>query len=200
MDELQRARPKIEPPTYEVELPGTLDPLTNRPRVEKHFHDSTTTETADEKEAYVAYLDRVTQERLDHSDRALKLTLLRGIKIDVPDLTQWKAERTFLGLPLPEDPMELKFLWIYTEVLGTLDDLRKVQRGVEVASGVSEEEISSTEDTFRGSVGQSDGDGVTGIADTSNGAIVVLQPTLRASKSGIGTGDGGKRVRRARRK
>jgi hypothetical protein len=123
---------------------------------------------------------------------------MRGIKIEVPDLTQWKAERVFLGLDVPDDLMELKYLWIYTEVIGTIEDLSNIRKGVEIASGVSEEEISATEALFRDSVGQSHGNGTERPTAPPNGSGVVLQPTLSASASGARARHDGKRVRRAK--
>lgn len=200
MDELENSRPKIRPPTYRVEIPGTLNPDTGKPRFEEHEHDETTLTTDEEKAAYAEYLRSTAAEWAVFRERALKLTLLRGIKIETPDLTTWRNERKFLGLPLPDDPLEEKYLWIYTEVIGTLEDLRSIQRGVEIASGVSEEQIAATAALFRREVGESNGDETARPDDSKDEGDVVLQRAVRTGEGGDLVKDAGQRVRRAKSK
>ena len=200
MDELARTRKKIYPPKFYVPLPGTLDPDTNEPRLEEHYHDETTLETDAEKSAYLEYLTKVNEDRLAYNERALKLTLLKGVKVEIPDLTQWKAERVYLGLDVPEDELSLKFLWIYTEVIGTIEDLRTIQDEVANASGVSEEKISATEESFRHSLGSAGGNGTNGSENTADGSDVVLLSAVQPDQGGDREPSNGKRVRRAKRK
>jgi hypothetical protein len=200
MDELLRSRPIIKPPTYRVEIPGTLDPATGKPRFEEFAHDSTTLETPEQKADYARYLADVEKERISFNERALKLNLLRGIKVDMPDLEQWRSERKCLGLPLPTDPNEEKFIWIYTEVIGTVDDLRNIQEGVANASGVSEEKIAATAELFRYKMGQSNGETPNGDKPTEGEGDVVLQHALRTGEGSTQDGRDGERVRRPKRK
>lgn len=144
LEKLQVQHPMPAPPTYEVK--------TATGAVELHQHDETTLDTDADKAAWAEYQVRL-KAATDRLNLALmRLVLLRGLKVDMPAPNGWVHEQQFIGIQVPDDPLELKLHWLQTEALASQEDYLQAVAGVMEASGVPEEVISQAEATFRGKV------------------------------------------------
>jgi hypothetical protein len=152
LDKLQAAYPPPDPPTYEVELPGTLDPKTQKPRTEKHFHDATTLETEEDKQAWAEYELRRGAVVKRYSEALMRLVFLRGIRYPKP-AEDWMLAQTACGIEVPEDPIERQLHYVETEVIGDAEDIGAIMSGVMEASGTPEEVLTGIRDSFRDSLG-----------------------------------------------
>lgn len=129
-------------------------------------------------DAYAAEVARVSRE---YGAALMRLVLLRGIRYDEPQDDAWIKEQTFIGLTVPEDPIERKLHYITTELIevGDAVEAERVLLGVLAASGIDEEVLSAMADSFRHPLGESDGHESTGPQDAEHGQSVVLQPPVR---------------------
>lgn len=188
MDRLQSSR-KIPPkPTYQVPVSGGFETY--------EHEEGKTLNTDEEKAAWADYIKARDTEIAEFNKRSLMMMLLKGIRVaNLPDGDAWISEQKALGIDVPEEPNERRFHFIYTEVIGNLADLAAIQRGVEDASGVSEERLSQTADSFRHPMEREEAERPT---DTNgNGSLDVHEP-LRASESGNQVADTPKPVRRTK--
>lgn len=159
-----------EPPTYEAR-PGVRFAYD-----EKSIQDEKT--SAEDKAKWQEYLE-AKEKSIENRGRGLiKLCLLKGIKAE-PSLSfeAWKAEQEFFGADLADSPIELQFKYLYSQIIGNVNDAVKIMEGVTIASGhVPEELTAQAEATFRSRMG---GD-TTQAARDSAGKVEVKQP-FRAS-------------------
>lgn len=179
-----------EPPYYEIK--------TATGAVEKHLHDETTVQTDEEKQALAGYQSECARLNAEQQARLTRLVLLRGITFEYPQSDDWIKEQTYLGIAVPDDPLERRLHYIETEVIAGVADVEAVMLGVLAASGVPEDLLKQVEATFRHSLGQSNGHETGGPAAGTDGQGLEPEPALRAHPGGDAVGDPPQRVRRSR--
>jgi len=184
LDSLRAAYPEPEAPTYEVELPGTLDPQTEKPRTETHYHDDTTVATPEEKEAMRLYHEAVQENTAQYEAAIERLTYLRGIKFPRPTNEDWIALQHEISpkIMVPDDPAERLVYYVKTEVIGSLDDAQKIMTGVMEASGVSEKAVTAMQDAFRRPMEEPNGNGAHGSPNPLGTDGLVHLSTVRAGQ------------------
>lgn len=192
LDKLNAQYQPPEPPFYEVK--------TATGAIEQHAHDVTTLDTDADKAAWADYQKRKGEAESERNKALTRLVLLRGICVEIPEGETWVKEQEYLGIRIPEEPIERKLHYIETEVLGGIGDVEAIMLGVMRASGVPEDLLQQMESTFRRAVGKLNGDETSRPAPTANGTGMVLQPAVRASQGGNQNGANGQPVRRPRRK
>lgn len=178
LEKLQAQHRMPEPPTYEVKAATGA--------VELYPHDETTLEEKDNPEATAKNLKAWAdyQAQLKAATEAfnlalIRLVMLRGIRVEMPEPNGWVKEQEYIGITVPDDPLERKIHWLETEALANEADYMAVVSGVMEASGVPEEVVSQAEATFRGKVGSN---GTERSEDSSNGHELGDKPEVRASK------------------
>lgn len=172
LDAITASHPPPQPPVYEVQ--------TATGAVEKHEHNVTTLETDADKAAWAQYLEagRAQQRKLQAA--ITKVVLLRGMKAPpMPEGDGWVKEHEFLGMSVPDDPLERRLHWIETEVLAGQADVEAVMLGVMRASGTPEELLRQMEATFRRAPRRQ----AAGRADAAQGQVDG-QPEVRAGQNG----------------
>lgn len=89
------------------------------------------------------------------NDARLRLIVLRGVTVfeERPE-EEWLAEHEWMGMVVPENPFERRLHYFRTEVLGTMDDMFSVTKGIYQASGVDEEVLDEYEQSFRDQMGR----------------------------------------------
>lgn len=192
LDKLQDSFRPPDPPTYETELPGTLDPATGKPRTETHILDAQSAVTDEDKAALAAYEAKAAEVLNAYNAAMMRLIYLRGITYAEPAGDAWVAEQSFLGLEVPLEPIERKLHYIETEVIGTPEDIEQIMLGVMEASSVPQATLDGMQAAFRSAMGQSGRNEAGGpAAADANRQSLVLQPPVRA-----GAGRGQKRSKR----
>lgn len=115
MTEQARARGEpVDPPMYEAK--------TVTGEIEKHPHDETTLETDQDREAWKQH--RAASAALDSAIalRVMDYCFLQGVVTDGPT-PEWRKMQEWLGEETPEDPLDLKLLYIKTGLLETQIDM-----------------------------------------------------------------------------
>lgn len=138
------ARKTPQPPTYQVQ--------TATGAVETHAHDDSTLETDADKAAWAEYVKQRDAAQQQYNLDFMRLILLKGITVEMPQDSAWVEEHALMGLTVPEKPLERKLHWLETEVVGNVNDATKIVAGVMLASGMDEEAIRAAEDSFRSDV------------------------------------------------
>lgn len=132
----------LSPPVYTITTLGGT---------ETAAHDETTLQTEEDKRAWTNYqlgLKRLAKEQ----DEAQMKVWLMALDFDMPEDDGWKAKQRFLGIEIPEDPMELRYHYLTTEILRTAEDLLTVIGGVTKASYhgvIQEEDLDAALNSFR---------------------------------------------------
>lgn len=169
LEKLQAQHKTPEPPTYEIKAATGV--------TERHAHDETTLESDEDKAAWADYQERLKTATNQFNLALMRLVMLRGIKVELPEGNAWVEEQEFIGLTVPTEPTERKLHWLETEVLADRNDYMQVIVGVMEASGVPEEVVSQAEATFRGQVV---GQGAGRPAAPSNGKGLDHEQPVRA--------------------
>lgn len=172
LEKLQAQHPLPEPPTYEVKTATGI--------VEKHVHDETTLETDAEKAAWADYqLRRAAAER-ELQAALMRIILVRGIKVDLPESDGWIKEQEYIGLSVPSDPFQRRLYYLETEALVSQSDYEGLVLAVMAASGISEEALAQVEATFRHPVERDEAGGPELAGD---GAELAHERPVRAGKN-----------------
>lgn len=170
LEKLQAQHKLPEPPTYEVKTATGV--------IEHHTHDETTLETDADKAAWAEYQKNLQEATARLNLGLMRLVMLRGVKVEMPEGEAWIAEQQFIGLTVPDDPLERKMYWLETEALASANDYAQMLAGVMAASGLSEEVVAQAEATFRGALGQNSNSEP---ASENNGHELADQPAVRAN-------------------
>lgn len=163
---------------------------------EKHLHDDTTVQTDEERAALAAYKVEIARLNAEQQAKLTRLVLLRGITFDYPTDEMWVKEQAYLGIQVPDEPMDRRLHYIETEVIANAADVEAITLGVMEASGVPEEMVRQMAESFRHSLGESNGHEAGGPDPDGNGLGMVLQPEIRTGASGVSDGKMDERVRR----
>ncbi len=116
---------------------------------EVHPLDETTLETDEDKKAWNEYLlEKASQEALLR-ERMVRVILMRGTEVKLPEDESWKDLQKFIGVDVPEDPLELKYHYIQTEAIGGAQDLALIMEKVMERTGIPEEALAEAKASFR---------------------------------------------------
>lgn len=198
IDKLGASFKAPDEPFYEVDLPGTLDPATGKPRTEKHLLDATSADTPEEKARLAEYEKAKATQGSKYSAALQKLLFLRGVVFPEPS-AEWIAQQEYVGIVVPADPMERRVHYVQTEVIGNLNDIEQIMIGVMEASSVPTQALVGMQATFRDTVGKLPGAKAGGSTDTA-GERLVLQPPIPGSPVGGKNGHPRKPVRQSLRR
>lgn len=139
-----------DPPTYELE--------TVAGKKEVHAHNETTLETDEDKKAWADYQTALAEADRLQKDRLLKLILMKGIEVDMPEEEgaddDWLAVQAFIGLEVPEDTLGKRYDYITTEVISNPEDLAEIMQLVMEKSGVPKEALAEARASFRSAMEQ----------------------------------------------
>ena len=132
----------VECPTYETKTATGIVEVLN--------HDATTISTPEEKEAWGKYQDYITLMSKRLSESSLKIMMLKGTEnCEVPP--EWVAEREWMGLAVPTNPLDQKLEYLQTEVFNSVADMKRFF--VEVvklsSQGAPAETITALEKSFQ---------------------------------------------------
>lgn len=154
IEKIQGSVKMPDPPTYAATTAGG--------DVENHFHNETTLDVEGDPEQtaknhkaweeYIAERDRINAEL---SERMMKLMLIKGTEVEMPNDDEWIEEQVFVGADIskiPEDRLGRKYYYIVTEVIGSPDDLNNIMNTIMKISGVGEEAVLAAEASFRRAV------------------------------------------------
>jgi hypothetical protein len=144
IDKITASHPDPEPPMYEVRTMGGA--------IEKHPLTETSAETPEEKARFVLWQQAKAQAELERNRGFMRVVMLRGLKVKLPDDDTWIAEQELIGVQVPTEQAARRLHYIETEVFGGLEDYQTITRLVVEASGVSEAAVKSASDIFRGPV------------------------------------------------
>lgn len=170
LEKLQAQHKLPDPPTYEVKTATGI--------VEHHTHDETTLESGADKAAWAEYQRDLKDKTAALNLALMRLVMLRGVKVQLPADDTWIAEQRFIGLTVPDDPLERKMHWLETEALASANDYAQMLAGVMAASGLSEEVVQQAEATFRGALGEHP---VSETPSENNGHELADQSAVRAN-------------------
>jgi hypothetical protein len=145
MIEQARARGEpVDPPEYEA--------TTVTGEVEKHPHDETTLETDQDREAWGAHVAAVAALDRAIGIRMMDYCFIQGVVTDGPT-PEWKRMQEWLGEETPEDPLELKLLYVKTGLLETEIDtaqaFAEIMQKTAAGNKVLQEEMASFLASFR---------------------------------------------------
>lgn len=201
MDRLQASRKIPQIPTYQVPLAGGgFEIHEHEDYVDKDGKLHTTLNTDEEKAAWADYIKARDAEIAEFNKHSLMTMLLEGIRVankpSDEQIEKWARRQHKLGIDIPDDPDEREFLWVYTEVVSNLAELNTITEGVKDASGVSEERLSQTADSFRRPLGREETKSTE--SDNGNRTLDVLSE-IRTGESGNQNANDNEPVRRTKR-
>lgn len=174
---------KITPPTYTVKTATGES---------EEVHDATTIETDEDRKAWGEYQETLKRMKAEMDERTM-MAWLTGVNIDVPEDGEWRERQEFLGVEIPEKPMQLKYHYLTTEVLTTPDDLIETLGAlakVTAATTVDPKEIDQAMDSFRSEIRRNSN---LRVDDTEE--QVAVQQTIDGTDGDEGVGDKSKAVR-----
>jgi hypothetical protein len=115
--------------------------------------------TEEEKETWAEYQKAYTAVDTEYTvkltDSRLRLIVLKGATlVDAPDEDEWIKEHEWLGMVVPDDPLERLMHYFRTEVLGTTVDMFAITKGIYRSAGFDQEVLDEYEHSFRDQVGR----------------------------------------------
>lgn len=186
----QRGDP-LKPPTYTVETAG------GGKETYEHDADSIAAPGTSEAEKAAWEKHQAALRALEEAqrERVARVLLLEGIALEGPP-PEWVARMKRYGIELPEDPDDLRLVWLSMDVLRTPADMRDAVQQIMLLSmaGLSKEEIEAAEAAFRGPVPGHTAERVADTAGRLDG-----QPTVGGVAGSAGVGPDAAAVGPARR-
>jgi len=137
----------------------------------------------EERARWAEYKEKRDSVLADRNNGFMKAIFVKGVKIDMDRLQQWKDELAYFKLEVPEHPLDQKMEYIQTEAVGNTDDIADIITGVLKASGIPEEELRNVRSMFRREVRR---DPAGQIVDTQR--EVDLEPDVYGDESGESVG------------
>lgn len=141
---LEKVRSSVkmpDPPTYTAKTVAGDE--------ETHFHDETTLESDEDRKAWSAYLADKASKDAELRERMVRVILMRGTDVTLPEDESWKDLQRFIGVEVPDDPLELKYHYIQTEAVGGAQDLALIMEKVMEKTGIPEEALAEAKASFR---------------------------------------------------
>ncbi len=113
----------------------------------------------EDKEAWTEYQEAYALIDAEFStkmnDARLKLIALRGVEVlGGAKEADWVREHEWMGMEVPEDPLERLMHYFRTEVLGSTVDMFTITKGIYRAAGFDQEVLDELEQSFRDQVGR----------------------------------------------
>lgn len=134
-------------PTRKIPLDfGGEEAFEEEPLSEKDLRDD------DEKRRWKEYVEKRDEVLGRRNDGFLKAVFAKGLTVDLSRLDQWKEEMEYLGVEVPEKPLEQKVEYIQTEAIANAEDMIEAITTVLGESGIPEEELANVRAMFRNSI------------------------------------------------
>lgn len=133
----------IDPPTYKVTTAGG--------GVSEEPHDETTLSTDEERAAWTAYIEANKRLEIAVNQRTMKVWLM-GLKVELPEDKKWIETQEWLGITVPENPIDRRYHYVTTEILKSPDDLFTTLNAIMKESYrgmVKPEDLDAAIETFR---------------------------------------------------
>jgi len=135
-------------------------------------------------EEWEAYESEAQEWASKLNELLLDAIAIKGVQVDMPKDDTWAEEQVFLGLDVPEGPMERRAYYVKTEVIGGQTDVITIML---MASGteVTEEVLAAATASFRGVL---QGQVITELGDQAGS--VEGEPAVNATPDGSPVRDG----------
>ena len=136
----------IDPPTY------TIKTASGKEIPEPH--DESTLQTDEDRALWRAHQAALERLAAAQTEAESKVWLMRGLVFELPEDDTWMDEQEEIGVEVPRDAGkgELKWHYLTTEVLLTVDDMMQAVQAItscSYAGIVTEEAIGAAMDSFR---------------------------------------------------
>lgn len=179
-EEYAEAGSPVDPPTYEIELPGG--------EKETRDHDATTLKTDEDRAAWAAYQELAAEFTAELQERTMRLLFIRGVQAPpLVDSDEWIEEQKFFGARIPEGKFERRYHWIKTELVSSADETIDLMDRILALSGVGEGALRAAREAFRDSMEKPNGSQTGNAADRGRG--LVSQPNAVRGKGRKGNGE-----------
>lgn len=120
--------------------------------VETFNHNETTLVTDEDKAAWAEYKRLKAEADKLLNERVMRALFLKGIALNMPNDAEWVQEQEFMGIKVPEHPLERKLHYIQTEILASSEDMVGIMSDIMRLTGVDEEVVKGAEESFRRAV------------------------------------------------
>jgi hypothetical protein len=150
--ELRQQGLPLDPPTYASEALTVTGEHLRYPHTVETLDSTDPEETARNHAAWNAYQEAKALLNQTIIGRTMEYILLDGVVQEIPEERPvWERRMRRLGVEIPEDPDELKILYLTTEVLRTPEDAREVAFAILRLSirGTDPEKVAAAEALFR---------------------------------------------------
>lgn len=134
-------------PTYIVETVGGGS--------QEFSHDATTLDVEDDPEQsrinwkeWNEYHQKLALVSLEANRRFLILLLRRGVDVEVPEDDSWQADHRASGIEIPEDPVELKIMYIQDELIHSKSEWGRLCDEILALSDITEEDVAAATESF----------------------------------------------------
>jgi len=136
------AIPQPSVPTYTVQLEGGGE------EVHQHDEDSISQSGPAEKALWLAYKSDLQDAERAASDALLNVILIEGLEVEL-DLPKMVKRMKMMSIRIPEDPDEMELMVKKAYVIGGQEDVERITTLVMNLSGVSNDTLEQTKDTFQ---------------------------------------------------
>lgn len=119
---------------------------------ETYKHDETTLTTDEERLAWAEYLAGKKEADRLLNERVMRALFLKGIALTMPTDNEWVLEQEFMGIKVPDNPLERKLHYISTELVSTSEDMVGIMSEIMRLTGVDEAVVKNAEESFRRAV------------------------------------------------
>ena len=148
-----------EPPTREIDGGVPADASWSGMVEMTQEHIDTDFSTDEEKETWAEYLKAYELIDAEFStkmnDARIKLYAVDGVTVlNAAPEKEWIRKHEFMGMVVPEDPLERLMHYFKTEVLGEPGDFFVVAKGIYRSAGYDQEVLEELEQSFRSEVGR----------------------------------------------
>lgn len=145
-----RAEP-LDPPTYVSDAETVTGEKLSYPHTEETLETDDPEETARNRAAWAAHQDALARKNTVLIERTMEYLLLEGVALDVPEDETWIKRARRWGLEIPEDPDDLKVLYLTTQVMRTPEDIKEIARAIMALSirGTDPAKVAAVEALFR---------------------------------------------------
>lgn len=133
---------------------------------------------AEHAEAWEAYQKERDASEAVLNEKLLNAITLKAVVVDLPHDDTWAEEQEFLGLDVPDSPLERRVHYVKTEVIGGAKDVIRLM-ALAAGSDVSEEVLAQAVDSFRDYL---QGNVTQGLANP--GGSVAGEPAVDAAPDG----------------
>jgi hypothetical protein len=135
------------PPTYIVELVGG--------DTQEFTHDETTLEVEGDPEqtehnfrVWSEYKSKLNVANLEANRRWLRALLEEGVVFEMPEDEDWLAPHKRQGIEIPEDPIELRLMYIQDVLIKTKTDWNRLVDEIVALSDITEEDVAAATESF----------------------------------------------------